>query len=264
MQTLDYHVAQRRLWVRYALLAGLCALLIGVSKAVYVQHVAPRLQLMTRQRQRAVQIANEQRMLAGFCSFPPDEHAPVAAVVLDTALERDPAALTRHGQIAVGILSPNTWRLDHPIHLRLRFSPWIATQDPYPFEHATTVYLGKRTTPDGRDYLVVLDICVNGTTFYFHACTIDLGIANVAVRLFETNLRASRTTDVAEFSFLEDTGYLMPAAADPNDASAFTFVILHGDCKDFVTARLMANGSLQLEPKVQPGVENRWRLNPKR
>src|SRR5213593_635465 len=87
---LDYHVRRRRPWVGIVLLGVLCALVIGGGMALYLKVVQPRLQ-------RAEQLGEYQRRLDAMLNYSPLRECPVAAIVDETVLKRDPNAMAKFG-----------------------------------------------------------------------------------------------------------------------------------------------------------------------
>jgi hypothetical protein len=192
--------------------------------------------------------------------------APVAAVVTEPLFKQDPQALARHGAIPCSTKGTDSlgsdetgdrltiWQLDG-------CSLWYALCASYPFQHGTNVYIGRRKSTNGMEFLVALDVTINGITFDFHATALDLATQNIEQKVFDVTF-GKRQIKRAEYSFIEDAAYILPGQDDRNDPSAFTFVVIHGTRRDTVTGQVQPDGSVTLKVAADPASENRWRILP--
>jgi hypothetical protein len=121
--------------------------------------------------------------------------------------------------------------------------------------------LSRRKASNGKEFLVALDLTINGIVFDFHATTLDIATPDIARKVFDANF-GNRKIPRAEYSFVEDAAYIMPGQDDPNDSSSFTFMVIHGERRDTVNGQVQLDGSVKLTVAADPSSENRWRILP--
>jgi hypothetical protein len=251
---LDYHRPTRTPWKRFIIAAIAAATLACAVVYTYRAVVVPR-------RQRAAVVRSYVSRLEPLLAYQHPPNEPVAIILDDALLKRDPQAFDRFGV-------PRSYRehTSHPIPevtLRHRHHPegWNGSQEVHLWATPlSNVFLHRRTASDGHAYLVGLDVNVLSRVLTFYASTFDLAPPDPAVRLYERKATI-RTVKVAQWHFDGESCYVMPGQPDEHHPSAFSFVIHHGQSSDVVRGTLQPDGSVKLTPTQDQS--GHWNLNPR-